>query len=110
MRTRFSRQASEDLRRIVREIAAASPRAARRVRHDISRSAERLADNPALGPLVGPGALRRIVVSPYLLFYQASSHDVTIVRVLHGARDIDRVLRETDPVEPDAYDPGESDA
>ncbi len=102
MRTRFSREASNDLRGIVREIAAQSPRAAQRVRNNISRLAASLAGNPALGPKVGPGSLRRVVVSPYLVFYQASAQEVTVVRVLHGARDLDRILRETDPDEPDA--------
>ncbi len=50
----------------------------------------RLADHPAMGPLrpeLGPHT-RIGVVQPYIAIYEYSENDVTILRVLHGRRNV----------------------
>jgi len=57
---------------------------------------ERLADHPASGarrPALGPDA-RIGIVSPFIIIYDYNEQDdtVTVLRVLHGKRDITRGL------------------
>ena len=57
---------------------------------------ERLADHPASGPrraALGPD-IRIGIVSPYIVIYRLSGSDdtVTVLRVVHGRRDIARKL------------------
>jgi toxin ParE1/3/4 len=54
---------------------------------------ERLAATPgagALRPEFGP-AVRSTVVPPYVIFYEAKSYGMRVLRIIHGNRDIDRV-------------------
>lgn len=37
---------------------------------------------------------RTLVATPYSIFYRVEGDTVVIVRVLHGARDLERVLRD----------------
>jgi len=37
---------------------------------------------------------RTLVVTPYLVFYRVDGNTVVVVRVLHGAQNIDRVFRD----------------
>jgi len=53
-----------------------------------------LKDFPEAGPArpdIAPDA-RMLVEQPYLIFYRRRSDHIQIVRVLHGARDIDAEL------------------
>ena len=53
-----------------------------------------LAESPGIGrlrPELAPG-LRASPVEDYLLFYRQAATGIEIVRVLHGARDIDAVF------------------
>ena len=56
---------------------------------------ERLADHPASGPrrpALGPN-IRIGVVTPYIVIYEytASDDTVTILRIIHGRRDVTRL-------------------
>jgi plasmid stabilization system protein ParE len=57
---------------------------------------DRLADHPASGPrrpALGP-AIRIGIVAPYVVLYEPSASDdtVTILRIVHGRREISRSL------------------
>jgi toxin ParE1/3/4 len=56
----------------------------------LHRQFQILARSPGIGrarPELGPG-VRRFVVSPYLIFFRASTMGIEIARVLHGRRNI----------------------
>jgi toxin ParE1/3/4 len=83
--------AEADLLDIWFHIAGDDPAAADRLLDRIESALEMLADNPHAGrarPDIMP-EIRSFPVGPYLLFHAASGNGVELVRVLHGARDID---------------------
>ncbi|MBL8793009.1 MAG: type II toxin-antitoxin system RelE/ParE family toxin [Planctomycetia bacterium] len=45
---------------------------------------------------LAPG-LRSFVISPYVIFYLPADDGIVVVRVLHGSRDIDSIMKEDDP-------------
>ncbi len=42
---------------------------------------------------LGPG-LRTFVVKPYVVFFRPAADTIEVLRVLHGRRDIERIMRE----------------
>ena len=95
MKTQLSTEARADLADIRRFIARDNPRAAAKVVHSIRES---LRDVISRYPLVGtacseiaPG-LRCFPVGSYVIFYRVDA-TVTVVRVLHGARDASSIFR-----------------
>jgi toxin ParE1/3/4 len=83
-------QADADLDAVWLHIATDSVAAADRLIKRIEDAEERLGVFPELGqarPDVRPG-LRYFPVSPYLIFYRIDPDAVTIVRVIHGHRDL----------------------
>ncbi len=87
-------QANEDLLQIWAYIARDSVEAADRMLLKIDRKCRFLAANPHTGELLEqfrPG-LRRFVVDNYLVFYQLIDGGIEVFRVLHGARDIEKLL------------------
>lgn len=92
-----SREADEDLTAIWVRIAADNPAAADRTIHALLDAEIRLAAFPETGRRrddLQP-ALRSRVVGSYVVFYRASEGGIFVVRILHGARDIDDLLAET---------------
>lgn len=93
-RIRYTRDAVDDLDSIFDYISEDNRRAAVRMLERIESAILRLADNPRLGAvlptnelsLVKPG-YRRIVVSPYLVFYRFDDGEVFVARVLHSRQD-----------------------
>jgi toxin ParE1/3/4 len=94
--------ALRDLESISDYIAKDSPRTALRFLTAAERTFVLLADHPHMGTvyeaedaeLVG---LRRFPVTgfqSYLIFYTSSNEGIQIVRIIHGARDIPKVLDE----------------
>lgn len=89
-RVQFKRIALEDLKGIVRYIAADNPAAARRFRNDLYEKFTLLARNPQLAPArpdIAP-EIRYLPHDNYLIFFSPDETGITIVRVLHGARHI----------------------
>ena len=88
MRVQWHLLARTDLAELVVYIATDDVSAAYRVHDEIRRQTERLAMHPASGR---PGRLRgtrELVVTgtPYIAAYRVVDDMVTILRVLHGAR------------------------
>lgn len=72
--------------------AKAGPRVALKYARLFEHALERIDDHPGLGaprPALGPLA-RIVVVSPYIIIYDhdRDANSVSVVRVLHGRRDI----------------------
>jgi toxin ParE1/3/4 len=91
---RHTARARADLIDIWVSIAADNPGSADRVFERIEERASLLARWPQAGaacPAIGPDA-RMLVEPPYLILYRVIADGVQIVRVLHGARDIDSAL------------------
>jgi toxin ParE1/3/4 len=92
---RQSKKATADLVHIWRSINRESPRSANKVAADLRSKIEQLADIPEMGVKreeLGR-SMRMIVVDSYLIFYTFEIDTVNIRRVLHGARDLKRVMR-----------------
>lgn len=90
----LSPEAQSDLIEIWSYIAQYNEEAADNLIDKIYQKTQVLADSPYIGvarPELAP-ELRSFVVEKYVLFYQPISDGVKIVRVLHGARDIDQLL------------------
>jgi toxin ParE1/3/4 len=87
-RIRFSRRARLDLIDIGDWISKDRPLAARRFVGALIERTTALADNPELGPsrpIYGVG-VRGLTFPPYIILYRVSDLDVSIERVIHGAR------------------------
>lgn len=86
----LSSLASEDIHEIWMHLAIQSLDAADRLVDRFTEVFELISKNPHLGEPqdnLRPG-LRRVVVLNYLVFHLCQGDDITIVRVLHGARNI----------------------
>jgi len=89
---KFGSTANRDLVSIIAAIREnAGARVAARWRRIFEERANALAEQPFLGAAdedLGSGR-RRLVVAPYLIVYELPSPDeVSILRVVHGARDL----------------------
>jgi toxin ParE1/3/4 len=86
----FTRAAREDLIAIWTHIAEDNPQAADRVLDRLEEAANRLVENPQIGPArddIRPG-LRYLVSGSYLLLYRIREGGIEIVRAVHGRRDL----------------------
>lgn len=94
MQVRFSPLAREDLAEIKRHIARDKPLAAARfIRSVRDRIRQTIGAFPEFGQAceqLAPG-LRRFPIGTYVVFYRVTER-VEIVRVLHGARDIEALF------------------
>jgi toxin ParE1/3/4 len=93
-----SPRAEADLKEIIDYISADSPKAAARVLSDIEAAMELLDLFPLMGHPradVPASEYRFWTVFNYIIVYRAHRDDVTIVRVVHGHRDIPQVLAES---------------
>jgi toxin ParE1/3/4 len=91
-----TRRAEEDLIEIWTFIAADDAYAADRLLDRIDAACALLAENPALGlarPDLRPD-FRYYPLGRYLILYRIAGASVEIVRVVHGARDLPRLLGE----------------
>jgi toxin ParE1/3/4 len=90
MRLVISPAARTDIEAIGDFIAADSPSAALRFVDDLRQRCVHLLDAPhgsAPRPELGPG-IRATPFGRYVIFHKANGDTVTVVRVLHSARDI----------------------
>ena len=96
----LSPEALEDLDNIWLYIAQDNPSAADKVIEAAYRVCQHLAEHPELGVMrhFSEGSLanmRSLVISDfpkYLIFYRTTPTAVEVVRVLHGARDIEKLF------------------
>ncbi len=92
----FNPVAVADLEELSRHIAQDNPVVAEAVRGNILDTAERLALHPGLGirPRFSAPRFAGIRFLPadqyptYLLFYREMNHEIEVLRVLHGARNL----------------------
>jgi toxin ParE1/3/4 len=87
-------QARLDLKQVYRHIAEANPTAASSIVRIIDAKARLLAASPHIGqgvPDLAAG-LRRFPVGDYLIFYEVTASGIEVVRVLHGARNIETLF------------------
>ena len=96
-KARLATRAREDLTEAARWIARDNPTAAKALRAAIARAAFQIADYPSSGPerpdLADPPA-RFLALRgfPYVVVYDTDTKPPTILRILHGARDLSIAL------------------
>lgn len=93
----LSRRAREDLRKIFMHLALhVSCSQADRMIDRIEARCQTLVSMPERGPRIGPVhlGLRHLIERPYAIVYDVAGEQVTIIAVLHGARDIEAELRD----------------
>ena len=83
--------ATRDLAAITDWLAEHSLNAALKLYEDVDRVLHLLANYPLMGEEVAElkAGLRRHTMGKYLLFYQPLSDGIELIRVLHGAREIE---------------------
>ena len=96
----LSPQARRDLLAAARWIARDNPAAAWAFRDTVAKAARLLSDHPDIGVVRAeladpPVRFLALTVFPYIIVYDADRRPPLILRVLHGARDLPEVLRET---------------
>jgi len=85
--------ALESLREIIKFIEQENPAAAQREAGRIKRSILRLKAFPGSGKAFLPiPGIREIIVTPYRIFYEIMGKNVVIHRVIHGKRDVSRMI------------------
>ncbi|AGL00353.1 type II toxin-antitoxin system RelE/ParE family toxin [Desulfoscipio gibsoniae] len=87
----LSEMAYYDIDSIFTYISQDNKQAAEKLRVRIYKGIKKLKDFPEMGPVIpeedAPGAqygYRRIVVTPYSIFYRVLEDSIVIARVLHG--------------------------
>jgi toxin ParE1/3/4 len=94
---RLTPSAEEHIGDIVEFIAADNEDAAVRVRHALYSAFDLLASHPGIGHTrddLTERALKFWSVYSYLVVYDPAGDPLTIVAVLHGARDVAQILKE----------------
>ena len=91
--------AQQDLVDLVSYLAAENSRAAAEVLGHIEARLEALQSHPFVGrvphnPKLTALGYRVLVIDNYLVFYKVKGNAVLVYRILHGARDLLRVLSE----------------
>jgi toxin ParE1/3/4 len=91
----LSRAALRDLDRIVHRIAIEDPDAARRFRDRILTRIDLLRDLPESAnprPEFGAG-IRTLPIGRYIVFLRVKMPKVIVLRIIHGARDLPRIMK-----------------
>ena len=102
-----SAAAEQDLEEIIDYLEEHSPSSATSLADAIASRCEMLGQLPEMGRSredLAPG-LRSIVVRPYTVFYRVTKKAVVIVRILHGRRDVDRIMSEHEDTQEDSREP-----
>ena len=92
----WSAQAEADLEEIVLYLRRRNLEAAQRVHAEILDRVQRQAQFPLTGRVRDawmPG-LRSVSVTPYVVVFRVVADTIEVVRVLHGSRDVARIVRE----------------
>lgn len=91
----FTDAAELDLEEIGDHIAIESPPSAQKLVRRLREACAKLSYSPARNsrvPRFEHRALRRTVVGQYLIFFRIEADRITILRILHGARDYQAIL------------------
>jgi toxin ParE1/3/4 len=90
VRVRYTQPASGDLDDLLAHVAADNPRAASSIERAIAAVVERLKNFPNLGRIGRAENTREAVIPglPYILVYTVRADALTILAILHGARDV----------------------
>jgi toxin ParE1/3/4 len=99
------RLARQDVLELIAYIADDNPKAAQNLYAAYERTLTTLSENPAIGwvyPTANPrlAGLRAFPIGrfrTYLIFYRRCADTIDVIRVLHGRRDLDRILRDETP-------------
>lgn len=89
-----TRQSREDVIEIWEYVASDSAVAADKLLKKFDETMRRLSEHPLIGAAQDkfrPG-LRSFPVGKYVIFYEVDADGITIIRVLHGARDWPRII------------------
>lgn len=92
----WSLRSRQDLEEISRYLYQVAPRdSAERLVRGLLEAGENLSFRASLWPVRAdvPMNIRSVLVRPYTLFYRVSDSEVEIVRILHGHRNIEDILR-----------------
>jgi toxin ParE1/3/4 len=92
---RRSQRAEADLKAILEYLQRTNPAAAQQYAADFYDKAQPLARFPEMGhlrPEIAPN-LRSTLGWPYVIFYRVEGDVVQIIRILHGKRDLRRIMR-----------------
>ena len=92
----LSDQARVDLDEAWDYLAERNIEAADRLLERFAHAARMHARFPESGRLregIGPG-LRSFLVAPYVVFFRQVGETIEVLRILHGRRDLDRIMRE----------------
>lgn len=84
-----------DLDDIWEYVAQDNVTAADKLLDDLQNRFELLTANPELGelqPLLSDGKYRRFCFRKYVIYYRSLSDGIVLVRVLHGARDHEKLV------------------
>jgi plasmid stabilization system protein ParE len=95
----WTEPALSDLREILAFIARDSPAYASRLGNRLIEAPRRLALLPRCGarvPEFDQDNIREIVVRPYRIIYIIEGEDCSVAAVIHGSRDLARVLGQDD--------------
>lgn len=95
MKVTLAAQAQADLREIGDFVAQDSPQAAKRLVGGLRSAAANLALFPTKFPVIGQRdglSIRRRPYGAYLIFYVVTERAVEVARILHAARDHERIL------------------
>lgn len=96
---RLSDQAKEDLVGMWEFVAQENPNSADRLLQRLVAQYKSLAENPGMGRLREElrSGLRSFAVGNYLILYYPIPEGIAVFRIIHGARDLERLLeRETE--------------
>ena len=88
LRLRYTRRASIDLAHIVQYLNERSPQGAHKVQARIQELINLTLEHPQAGTRTRNKRVRRLVAYPYpyLIFYEATDDDITVLGIRHAAR------------------------
>jgi toxin ParE1/3/4 len=89
-------RAELDLAEILDYLDQHSPLAAEQLAAAVDQRCSQLGQLPGIGRAreeIAPN-LRSVVIERYVLFYRVTPSAVEVLRILHGTRDLDRIMRD----------------
>jgi toxin ParE1/3/4 len=95
MKVLFSPDAAADLQNIFDYIALDNAGRAAKFVDDLSQAAVEIGDFPFAWPLIPRYEIkgyRRRTHNGYVIFFEVTGGEILILRILHGARDFERLL------------------